>query len=159
MGSGSADVIMTSALTWSTFTKSTVNGSTARSAGSVVSGSHRSVSQETPTCGARMSGPGKRKRKGQGGVYGLKEVGPARRPNISAWLSLVRGSVTWAGLRERLAGRLGCAARLTGLVEDGGPSSSSSFSFPILHGRPWAGAALAVRSLPSLLFFFIFLHS
>ena len=87
----------------------------------------------------------KEKEKGKGGVYGLKEVGPARRPNISAWLSLVRSSVTWAGLRERLAGRLGCAARLTGLVEDGGPSSSSSFSFP---PPPFFSPSLADRTGP-----------
>ena len=65
-----------------------------------------------PACQVRV----KEKEKGQGGVYGLKEVGPAQRPNISAWLSLVRDSVTWAGLRERLAGRLdyGLAGRLGG---------------------------------------------
>ena len=105
--------------------------------------SHRRHQHVGPACQVRV----KEKEKGQGGVYGLKEVGPARRPNISAWLSLVRDSVTWAGLRERLAGRLGCAARLTGLVEDGGPSSSSSssFSFP---PPPFFSPSLADRAGP-----------
>ena len=70
-GSADADVIMTSALTWSTLTKSVVNGSTARSAGSVVIGSHQTVSQETLTCGPRVSGLKKKETMGRL-VAGLK---------------------------------------------------------------------------------------
>ena len=62
--------------------------------------------------GPRVRSGKKGKEKGQGGVYRLKEVGPARRPNISAWLSLVRGLVTWAGLVGRLESKASLGRRL-----------------------------------------------
>ena len=72
-----------------------VNGSTGSTS---VWGPHVSGT-ESLTSGCRVSGLGKRKRKKcKGGVNGLKEIGPARRPIISAWLRLVRGSVDWAWL-------------------------------------------------------------
>ena len=96
-GSADADVIMTSALTWSTLTESVVNGSTARSAGSMVSGSHQTVSQETLTCGAHVSSRFKRKEKEAVKVNELKEqtgrLGSPNSARLGVWLL---GPTTWS---------------------------------------------------------------
>ena len=130
--------LMTSALTWSMLTKSTVNGSTARSAGSAVSGSHRSVSQETLKGGARVSGPVKGKEKGKGErLNGLKgKAGRLQKPNYSARLGPDGSLATWAaGLvapqagSARRAGFIFGLGRRTGRGALAAHSSFSSFFF------------------------------
>ena len=137
---------MTLALTWSTLTKSTVNRSTARSAGSAVSGVHQSASHERMTCGPRVSGLVKEKEKGKKGRLCLRAQkmsgrlgGPRSRLGSIRSAARCFGLASGSGSTGRLKVPMARLQRI-GPAQVNGPLLLF-FSFPSLHGLSWAGAA------------------